>query len=297
MFRPLLSPRESPNSHPDLFAQLKPPFLVSVKVDGIRSVVKGGVSYSRTFIPHNSFQVQEEFQLCEDFDGELTVGSPNDPLVCYTTGSHVRSFAKPSDELVYRPFDFTADDWLDMPFYKRLERVTQKAEALRSPYVQVIKHREILNIDDLYEFEEKALKQGWEGLMLRRPMAVYKQNRATWLDDIIYKLKRFEDDEGTIVGFYEAMTNTNEKTVSELGYSKRSHKSEGKVPAGTLGGFIVDYKGQELTVPCGSLPHSERLKIFRNQNKYLGKQLTFTFTMTGAKDKPRNMRAKAIRND
>lgn len=295
-FRPLLSPRESPSTHPELFASLRGPFLVSVKIDGIRNVVKKGVSYSRTFIPHNSYQVQDEFVWCDHFDGELTVGKPNDPLVLCTTQSHVRSFNNPSDTLVYRPFDYTHEDWLDKPFHKRLERLIQLTEVANVANVKAVTHRLFEKMDDIFAFEEEALAAGWEGLMLRDPMAPYKQNRATWNDGIIYKLKRFEDDEGIITGFYEAMTNNNEKEESELGYAKRSKRQEGLSPAGMLGGFFVDYKGQELRVPCGKLPHSDRIKILKNQSKYLGKELTFTFTMTGAKDMPRNIRAKALRH-
>ena len=91
--------------------------------------------------------------------------------------------------------------------------------------------------------------------MMRDPVGRYKLGRGTFKEGLIYKLKRFADDEAVIIGFKEQMTNNNILEKDELGYAKRSIFKENMIPAGTLGNFIVDWRELELDIAPGNFDH------------------------------------------
>jgi DNA ligase 1 len=293
MFRPLLAPREDPLSYPDYFRKLQYPLLVSPKYDGIRCIIKNGVALSRTGKPLPSFQVQQEFTNIDHFDGELIVGNPRDTDVYNRTQSHVMSQDKPAD-ISYYVFDYTHPEFLYKPFYARTETLSYLFETLGNKLVadiRLVKQMYIESEKELLEAEQKYLEEGYEGIMLRDPVAPYKNGRGTFREGIIYKLKRFTDDEAVVIGFKEKLTNTNELEVDELGYAKRSHKQAGKVGSEMVGAFYVEFQGTILEIAPGSFKHEELIDIWEHQEIYLGRILKFRFFSYGLKDKPRFPRA------
>jgi len=293
MFKPLLAPNEDPLSFPDYFEKLKYPLLASPKYDGIRCVVKEGRCLSRTGKLLPSFQVQEMFKGLEHFDGEIIEGNPTDFDVYNRTQSHVMSEDKPG-EMTFFAFDLTHPDYLDRPFHQRQEYLEKLIEIYTAP-VKLVEQVFVDNYQELIAFEEKCLTEGFEGIMLRDPNARYKQGRGTFREGIIYKLKRFHQDEGVIIGFKEQMTNTNTQERSELGYAKRSQAKEGLVGAQSVGAFVVAFNDQELDIAPGAFNHAEREIIWNNQEYYLGEVLTFRHFPHGMKDKPRFPRAVGFR--
>ncbi len=296
-FKPLLAPGEDPLRYPDYFKKLQYPLLCSPKLDGIRCIIKSGVALSRTGKMLPSFQVQSEFTKIAHFDGELIEGNQTDFDVYNRTQSHVMSENKPGD-LKFFVFDYTSPELLSMPFYQRLEsveNVISNTTGLNN--VKFLEHTYVDNLNELLEFEQKCLNEGYEGIMLRNPIAHYKQGRATFRENIIYKLKRFQDAEGVIVDFEEQMHNTNKLEKDELGYAKRSYKKEGMVPFGQVGNFVILYGGEEILVAPGSFNHDERKEIWNNKEKYKGSVLKFRYFSHGIKDKPRFPRALGLRSE
>lgn len=291
----MLAPPECPLSYPDYFKELQLPLLLSPKYDGVRCITRGTPirAMSRTWKPLPSQQVQEDFIDFPGFDGELIEGIPTDFGVYNRTQSHVMSFGKPGD-LRYFVFDTTHPDHIHKPFYERLEIAHKAVEFLNPRYVPV-RHVDVEHIDDLLAYEEEQLKLGFEGIMCRNPVGHYKQGRGTFKEGLIYKLKRFEDDEGVVLDIYEQMTNNNVKTTDERGYAKRSDHKDNKTPSGMAGGFIVgfDLNGHaiELEVAPGAFTHAQRKEIWENKDRHIGNTLKFRFMRHGMKDKPRFSRA------
>lgn len=294
MFKPMLAPREVPQSFPDYFKKLQYPLLVSPKLDGIRCVIKEGKCKSRTFKDIRSSQVQELFSGLDDYDGELIAGNPCDPDVYLRTDSHVMSFDKPHPEMAYHVFDFTDPGMLDLPFKDRFEILQEVVAGDGHLNVQIVPHTYVNNEEELLTKEEEFLEMGYEGVMLRNPFGKYKCGRATFRENLIYKLKRFEDDEGIIIGFEERQKNTNEQTRDDLGYAKRSKAQEGMVGANTLGKFIVDFHGVTIKVAPGKFKHDSLEYIWNNQEKFLGKPIKFRHFPHGVKDLPRHPRANEL---
>ena len=234
VFKPMLAPGEDPMSFPDYFKKLRYPLLCSPKYDGIRCVVRNGVCISRSGKILPSKQVQKEFSRLEYFDGELIEGNPTDFDVYNRTQSHVMSEDKPGD-IKFIVFDYTKDDTLHLPYYIREEMIEIPKEAKN---VFKIQQTLIEDINGLLNYEREILELGFEGIMMRDPVGRYKLGRGTFKEGLIYKLKRFADDEAVIIGFKEQMMNNNILEKDELGYAKRSTAKENMIPAGTLGNFI-----------------------------------------------------------
>ena len=303
MFRPLLAPREGPLSYPDYWDKIIYPCWVSPKYDGIRAIVKNGVVLSRTGKPLPSLQVQEKFGCLEDFDGELIVGNPTDFDVYNRTQSHVMSVDKPADDIRFYGFDYTHEECLNDEYQDRFEIMREMLFTLDNSSVMLdeffyfIKNKEVENIKQLLEVEIEYLSEGYEGIIIRGPESPYKCGRATMNEGIIFKLKRFEDEEARIVGFKEQLLNQNEQTTDELGYATRSTKKENMVKAGMVGAFIVEWNFMQLEVAPGNFSHGMRKYIWEHPDEFMLKILKFRYFKHGIKDKPRFPRALGFRDE
>jgi DNA ligase-1 len=295
--QPLLAPGEDPLSYSDYFKKLQYPLLASPKYDGIRCISTPGICYSRTMKMLPSLQVQDLFSdpLFAGFDGELIEGSPYDIDVYNRTQSHVMSVDKPGN-MSFFVFDTVHPEYIDLPFYERLEVVQNRIQLLRRADIVFVPHVEVNDYDELIAYENKTLELGFEGIMMRNPIGEYKQGRATFRQNIIYKLKRFKDAEAKVIGFNEQMTNNNVLEEDERGYAKRSSSKDGLSPAGTLGNFVCEHQGQIITVAPGAFDHAHRKLIWDNQNQYEGKLLKFRYFAHGIKDLPRFPRALGWRD-
>jgi DNA ligase-1 len=295
MFKPMLAPHECPMSYDKYFEDLKYPLLCSPKYDGVRAIVKNHVVYSRTFKPIPAKQVQEWFgnEDFEHMDGELIVGEATDFNVYNRTQSHVMALSKPNADLHFYVFDYTAPEYLLRPF---TDRWCHLRNTVNHPFVHVVHQEFIQNKAQLLEYEDKILEMGFEGVMMKAQMGAYKNGRGTYKQGLIYKLKRFQDDEGVIVGFVQGKSNQNVQERDELGYAKRSTKKDGMVATETLGKFLVDFKGNEIEVAPGHFNHEERKWIWEHQFETMGKYLKFRHFTHGVKDKPRFPRAIGFRD-
>ena len=292
-FRPLLSPIDDPQSNPKFFDFINYPCLTSPKFDGIRGLTATSGVMSRTWKPLPSAQVQDTFKLV-GLDGEIIVGDPTAFGVYNLTQSHVMSGNKPADDINYHVFDCIHSDYIHLPYYERLEMAHSMIKG--QPRFIPVEHELIGNYEQLIAYENKCLEMGYEGIMIRDPMGRYKNNRATMREGIIFKLKRFTDDEGVIVGFVQRMENHNEQTTDERGYAKRSDSKEGKVPVDMVGKFLVKWGAHVLEVAPGVFKHHELREIWHNQEAYIGRYLKFRYFAHGVKDLPRFPRALGFRD-
>ena len=294
--RPMLACKESPSTYKEFFKELRFPLMLSPKLDGIRAVVQKGIVNSKTMKPIRSYQVQDTLSFAEHCDGELTIGEPTNPRCINLCQSHIMSFDKPHEDLRFYIFDWI--EKTDLPFYQRLERAEKFARcAPEMSNIISVPHITVEHCDDLLAFEDSCLRANYEGIMMRDPLAHYKEGRSTWREGFLYKLKRFSDAEGRVVGFEERMINTNTQERNELGYAKRSKASEGLMPSGLLGKFIVEYEESTITVATGKFTADDLKYIWENREVFLGKFLKFRHFQYGAKDAPRFASAITFRSE
>lgn len=272
------------------------PLFGTLKYDGIRSFIEDSCAYSRKMKEIPNRHVQAEMRkLPRGLDGEIMVPGK--------TFHEIQSAIMSEDgepDFEFFIFDYVKDD-LEKPYDERLKDL----QALELPDWCIKVMPEVLNdLQDLNDYEEFAVSNGYEGIMVRDPKGPYKEGRSTENEGYLLKIKRFEDSEVVILGFEEEMENQNESTTDELGLSKRAKKKEFMVPKNTLGKFVVKeigdvpWKGQEFRIGTGEgLTQKLRKEIWDNQANYLGKIITYKYQPYGVKDLPRIPIFKGIRDE
>ena len=300
-FRPLLSPRENPQSFPKFFEGMKFPLLGSAKIDGIRccTLPEPGFKAAAKSRTNKLLPNLEILDLIDSIgivglDGELVSGNASDFGVYNRTQSTVMSINKSAEAVMFHVFDFFGGSHGHLPYIQRLEKADELVQS-HSRLVQV-PHKLLSNLEELLSFELEILEAGYEGIMLRDPFGKYKNGRATYREGIIYKLKRFEQEEMLIVGVKERMHNTNVQETDERGYAKRSSAQDGLVPTGVVGKFLVTWRDMVLEVGTGNFCMEELEDLFKHPEKCIGKLLTVRYFSHGVKDKPRQPIAIGFRD-
>lgn len=239
LWKPMLATKPDPAEVDTVLAKLPHPALYSPKLDGIRATVQNGKLYSRALklIPNKAMQALWGREDLDGLDGEIIVGSPTAEDCFNRTTSVVMARDKTAEGAVFNVFDVYDDH---DPFKERLfDAGVIVDSACFAQTIKVLRHRMCKNLAQVQEFETICLDAGYEGIMRRDPNGLYKQGRSTLKEGGLVAVKRFVDAEAVVLSVYEQQENTNEKTVNELGRSKRSSHKAGKVGKGVLGGFTV----------------------------------------------------------
>jgi DNA ligase-1 len=284
-----MAPLMATDAVPEL---IRYPVLASVKVDGMRVLIRDGVALSRTLkpIPNEYFQayIKKYATYLEGMDGEVVVGPENAPDVMQKTQSGMkRKHGEPDFTLLV--FDL----WNSPLVYRerdlQLGAKVVVARAAGAHWLERLGQFQINTEEELTQFETEALQTGFEGVMIRDAAAHYKFGRSTAKEGILLKVKRFTDGEAEVIGVEEQMHNDNEATRDELGRTKRSTSKRGLRPAGVLGAFIVRDRasGQVFSVGSG-LTAAQRRFYWDRREDVIGQMLKYkSFTATGVKDAPR----------
>lgn len=267
------------------------PLIGSPKVDGIRCYCHpelGPVSRSLKPIPNVHIRSILSHPDCKGLDGEIIIGHITAKDVFNRTTSGVMS-RDGAPDFQYWTFDHY-EPGSQIPYFTRLQRSRLRVQKIRVLHEHVQGLECYLDIKDANEalgHEALAVERGFEGLMLRHPGGPYKHGRSTFKEQSLLKLKRFIDDEATITGFQELQHNTNQKTTNALGLSERSSHRAGQSGGNVLGTLLVSHpKYGEFGIGSG-FDSTLRGEIWRNQEKYRGKQVTFKYQACGVVDKPR----------
>lgn len=302
-FKPLLAATIDPKKEPDVLSRLVFPMSLSPKYDGIRTLPREGVLRSRKYLPLPNPYYQTRFNQPE-LDGLDTEGIRGDPCdgddVYNRTQSLIMTGAKNAthaDDTALYVFDTTLEEHASLPFYDRLDIARKQVLRVGRSDVIFVEHTEVANLGQFIAYEEKQVAAGFEGVMGRRLNGPYKHGRSTFKEHILLKYKRFEDFEAPIVGFVQALQNTNEATLDAYGHTKRSSAKAGKVPIDRVGKFIVFWEGGTHEVGTGSFKHDELTAIWLNQRHYLGLTMKVRHFPSGAKEGLRHARAVGFRDD
>ncbi len=211
------------------------PVLATPKLDGIRCLTVKGRAVSRKFkpIPNEFIRKWIEHNCPDGFDGEIMVqGRVFNDL----SGDVRRKDGSP--DFRYHVFDYVRGD-LSQPYEHRIRELRDWRGKWQDRIVKVLPQL-IKNWMALKEFEEKCLEQGYEGVMVRSPNSPYKCGRSTTNEGYLLKIKRFEDDEATVIGYEEMMHNDNVATKDAFGRTERSSHKENLRGAGVLGKLVCE---------------------------------------------------------
>ena len=267
------------------------PLYVSPKLDGVRCLHKDNYPVMRSLrlIPNYYIRNMLTSSKLDGLDGELIVGNETDELVFNITTSAV-STAEGEPNFRYFIFDYWNDIDSKRPFCERYENLKQRYLTLKEefPFIEIIEHKLIHNLQELEAFEEDCLNKGYEGIIIRSVNGFYKYGRSSIKEGLFLRLKRFKDSEAEIIGFEELHRNGNEAKLDLLGYTERSTKKENLIPGNTLGSLIVRDVKTGIVFNIGSGLNDETRKLFwANRDSLTGKIIKYKYFPIGRKKKPR----------
>ena len=268
--------------------KLNYPVLASLKLDGIRASIHNSVVMSRSMKPIPSKAVQEKFGKAEyeGYDGEIIYGHYLDKNV-FTKSTRVCMSHSLPDDFNLQDINFYVFDTIGGGNCIERNNLINPHNSSTTG-VHKLHQTPIDSVESLTKFEETALEQGAEGVMVKSPSGKYKQGRSTLKEGYLLKIKRFSDGEAVVIDFEEKLHNANEATVGELGQTKRSSHLENMVPMNTLGSLHVRdlVSSVEFNIGTG-FDDLLRKEIWENKDSWLGKVVKYKHFVTGAVDKPR----------
>lgn len=298
---------------PTLFEQRGREWLASPKYDGVRVSVQNGKLYTRSLklVPNREMQALWGRPELDGLDAEVIVGDPTAPNCFNRTSGAVRSANKSANGAKLYAFDHYSGD---EPYAIRLANVGVVIDGSCggdrfTSTIKHVRHKRIKTLAQAQACEQSCLDAGHEGFMLRDAVGGYKQGRSTLIEGGLIAFKRTVDAEAVVLATYEQEENTNEKTVNELGRSKRTTHKAGKVAKGTLGGFTVamltkDFKPTiaqvRMVVAMGEmnscvfnigtgvgLTTEYRQELWKHRDVLVGQIVKFRYQKIGTMEKPR----------
>lgn len=258
----------------------------SPKLDGIRAIVWDGKLVSRSLKPIKNHHIRTALSThrLEGVDGELIVGVPNDISTTFnTTTSGVMSEAGVPD---FKWYIFDAIFGHHVAYTERLDYLDAVKDV--HPSIVILPQRRICSIEELTAFEQQALSDGFEGLIVRDPRSPYKFGRSTLTQGWMLKVKRFKDSEAVVIGFEPLYRNNNEAVLDNLGLQKRSSHLANMEADEMLGALIVRdiHTGWQFNIGSG-FDVSTREDIWKRREMFLGKLVKYKYQEYGTRDKPR----------
>lgn len=268
--------------------ELQYPLIASPKLDGIRCVIVNGQPLTRKLKPIPNNYIRNILEGLPALDGEILVYTDASKMMQVSFNDTQSAIMREDGEphFVYHVFDCfesPQEDFVDR--MDQAESYINIAKGVENTYsrdkyadcIEILLHHKIYEPEQLTLFEQQCIASNYEGVMLRSFYGKYKFGRSTLKEGYLLKLKRFFDLEGRVIGFKQRMHNTNEQTVDERGYAKRSSHKAGKVPLDQVGSFILQMdNGKEFD--CGSgLTEAQRKQYWKDQESLLGRFITVRY--------------------
>jgi DNA ligase-1 len=289
----------APNEKIEL-KDLKFPLLVSYKLDGIRCIFKDGQMYSRALKQFPNIKLRERFAYLAKLSKEKNIILDGELLAKSLTFNELSGITRQLDkELPEDLFFYCFDAIHQEDFLMSFKTRTTFLETLEiSKYMGILEQVMINFPEDINTLYGQALAWGCDGLILRDPEGRYKFGRGTIKEGLIYKMKPFQTFDAKIIGIIQAteVREGAEKKINELGRSVTSKKKDDRILIEKAAAFIVMYEGKELKVTI-AMTDEEKMEVWKNQKKYLGRMIEYKGMLVGAKDLPRHPVYIRMRDD
>lgn len=273
------------------------PMLVSAKLDGFRCYITKDGMFSRTHhkivsCPHIFEEIKEIFESFEDMiiDGELYSHELREDFnkvasLISRTKNLDESFLEETKSVI----KFHIFDWHQannpLPYNKRCNMFIKNKESFKFldnlnttggeefDYFITVNQIQVDSFEEVELFLDKAIEEGFEGIMLRKPDMLYDEGRSSNL----IKYKRFEDAEYKVVDIQEGVGNH----IGQASIIVCEDKNGTRFSAGTGKGWDENAKKQ----------------LFLNKEKYIGKMATIVYQdLTPEENVPRFGKLKAFRD-
>jgi DNA ligase-1 len=201
MKQPLLSYAEKPKK-PLVLEAMRFPLLGFFKYDGWRAMGDKKNLLSRKLKPIPNKAVRAKFKAMQGFDGELIYGDPTAPDCYHKTESILSTHDAPADGVVFYIFDYFPMHM--MPYEVRRKEMEMRALFVKVRDVRFAPQTLLKTPARCACSREGGEGQGYEGIMLRDPQGAYKFGRSTLKEQLLVKVKRFQDSEARILAVFLA---------------------------------------------------------------------------------------------
>ena len=248
-------------------------YLITRKLDGVRclAVVKNndikfysrlGHEYTSLSVLRNAMQTILPKEWEGVLDGELCVIDDDDNENFKLAVSEVKRKTEQMQRPHYKVFDcLTLDEFYgkkeSVNYSVRLETAKNLLERQETPFLSVLSAVKY-SASNFMRAQSIVAQKGYEGLILRSDTP-YRSGRTS---DLL-KVKQFVDAEYQIEDF--------------KGTTKLMKGLSGTMePVECLGSVVIRHKGNPVDVGSG-FSDAQRIEIWRNQEKYLGKVVTVKY--------------------
>lgn len=309
-YKPMLAPNDKVN-----LDEITYPLLASFKLDGIRSEFMNGDMLSRSLKQIQNKQLRQKMQpLIEHaekngliLDGEIYSHKLTFQAITryvmtqdFTDKKSIKKHGEiltVPEHLKFYMFDCVANNDFDIPFHARAvtcNNFQKEYPDLVSAVNQITVHSK----EEVEEYFEIALKEGYEGLILKDPNGRYKCGRGTIKEGLIYKVKPFVTFDAEVIGVIQAteVDPNAEKKINELGRSVTSKKIGDRLLIAKAAAFEVEYEGKVLKVVL-AMTDEEKEAVWAKRSTYIGKIIEYKGMLIGSKDVPRHPTMLRFRED
>jgi DNA ligase-1 len=223
-------------------------------------------------------------------DGEFFAG--HEGFACVSgTVRRKRVVEKDWKHVKFMAFDILHPDCLPRPYsvrYDWLKKIVAESRRRGGHHLQLVEQLPITSMKQAYDYYQKVLRSGGEGLVIRDPKATYEQRRSRTL----LKWKPIPEQEAVVVGFSEGKG----RFKGVLGAFKAQmidDRTKKPLPGKTFqlaGKITAEFRSQYRFGPGGKLV-SEPSNQSQNQSQYprLGDIVTYQYmslTNTGLPRQP-----------
>jgi len=151
--------------------------------------------------------------------------------------------------------------------------------------------REFDSFEQIQSFYDKAIEDGWEGLVLTHMDHSYKYGRSSIKQGTLLKMKDDKKEwDGVVLDVIEGtqIKEGVERTTNELGRSVTSKKKDDREPSGKAKGFLIEFedKGQFI-VNLRGFDDDDKKELLENKEQYIGRHFRYN-GMSPIKDFPRH---------
>lgn len=177
----------------------------------------------------------------------------------------------------YHIYDILTLNNPDLIFEERLKQLNILEKKYTTPIIQFLETIKVKDHDTVKTLHDQFVHEGFEGIMVRDRSGPYEINKRS---KYLQKFKSFDEDEFKIIGYHEELI-------------ENGSKNQGKK-------MIIWECITKNKIPFSARPsatNEERMKLYQEAEKYIGKKLTVKYFGFSEDGIPRFPIGKDIRED